>query len=233
VPTPTRPRALTLTLAASFAVLNFIAEYLPFTPVIGVPGAFFHFSWIVSPLTGILLGPVLGGASCFIASGLTLALGVQQWIIGPLTPFRTLISAVQAGLLASGRWEVSSTLLGTLVVLWLALPAGRDAAIVVIFHVAGLFAVLATRSRTRSYLSSTDRNAQALGFAIAAYCGNISRHLFSNLLFAALEILPPTVFIAVIPLTGVEQSLFAAATSIIGTAAFQLGIQDKIPWRSQ
>ena len=228
-----RPRALTLTLVASFAVLNFLADYMPFTPVIGVPGAFFRFSWIVSPLTGILLGPALGGASCLIACGLALALGLQPWIIGPLTPFRTAVSAVQAGLLVSGRWKLSSALLGMLVAMWLALPAGREAAIVVLFHVAGLLVMLATRTHTQSYLLSTDRNAQAVGFAIAAYCGNISRHLFSNLLFAALEILPPAVFITAIPFTGVEQSLFAVVTSIVGTAAVQLGIRDRIPHRSQ
>jgi hypothetical protein len=58
----------------------------------------------------------------------------------------------------------------------------------------------------------------ALGVAVAAYCGNISRHLLGNILLAVLTDVPSIVFVAAIPFTVIEQTSFLAASTILGVA---------------
>ena len=65
-----KPKSLIIAYVSVFAALNTIANIIPFTPVLGVPEAQLRFGWIISTLTGILLGPKIGAISCFIG-GLT------------------------------------------------------------------------------------------------------------------------------------------------------------------
>jgi len=60
------PRSLILTYISVFAALNALADFIPFTPILGIPGSSFRLGWILSPLTGILLGAEAGGISYLI-----------------------------------------------------------------------------------------------------------------------------------------------------------------------
>lgn len=54
------PKSLVLTYVSVFAALNVLADLIPFTPFIGAPGFSFTFGWILSSLSGILLGAKIG-----------------------------------------------------------------------------------------------------------------------------------------------------------------------------
>jgi hypothetical protein len=59
---------------------------------------------------------------------------------------------------------------------------------------------------------------EGLGVAVAAYCGNISRHLLGNILLVVLTDVPLIVFVAAMPFTVIEQTSFLVASTILGVA---------------
>jgi hypothetical protein len=66
----------------------------------------------------------------------------------------------------------------------------------------------------------------ALGVSIAAYCGNISRHLLGNTLLLFLWNLSPLIFISAIPLTLIEQLAFTITSAILGGTITKTAIRD-------
>lgn len=205
-----------LALVSVFAALNLIADIIPFTPTIGVPGTYFRLGWVLAPLTGILLGPIPGGVSCTIAGLLAVAMGVQPWTFGIFTPFRSGISALQSGLLAQTRWKLPLAFLSLLIGVWLLLPNGRDAWPILSFHILGALLIVVLHSKIQMYILSPNINRVALGVSIAAYCGNVSRHLLGNTVLLYFWDLSPLVFLSAIPLTLVEQLAFTVTSAILG-----------------
>ena len=221
-----KPRTLILSLISTFAALNIMADLIPFTPILGVPGASFRLGWVLAPLTGIMLGPVAGGLSCIIASLVELFLGVQLWSFGVFSPFRAGLSAFQAGLLISGKWKTSVTVLVFLMFMWIFLPSGREALIVLSFHVFSLILILIFRSNIKKYANSPVLWKTALSLATASYCGNISRHLFGNVLLIWLTGIPSSIFLLALPLTLTEQFTFTTATTILVVALSRTHIRE-------
>jgi len=175
-----------------------------------------------------LLGPVEGGVSCIIASLIELFLGFQTWNFGVFSPFRAGLSAFQSGLLVKGKWKIAATILGGLIFIWVLLPTGREALIVLSFHLIGFILILFFRSSIGRYMDSSVWRKVMLSIAIATYCGNISRHLFGNTILAIIANLPPIYFISAIPFTLVEQITFTAATTIIGAALTRTRLREFI-----
>lgn len=209
-----------------FAALNFIVDIIPFSPTIGVPGTFFRLGWVLSPITGVLLGPVAGGISCTIAGLLSIVIGIQPWTFGVLTPFRSGLSALQSGLLTQNQWKLALAILSFLIGAWFVLPNGREAWPIISFHVVGVMLIVILRSKIRTYIHSPDLNKVAFGMSIAAYCGNISRHLLGNTILLFLLDLSPLIFISAIPLTFIEQLAFTITSTILGGTIIKTSIRD-------
>ena len=223
------PRPFILSLISTFAALNIVADVLPLTPVLGVNGASFRLSWVVAPLTGLLLGPIGGGVSCAMAGVIELFLGLKSsQPFGLFAPVRMGLSAVQVGLLVKGRWKTALTILGSLIFVWALLPKGREALPVLSFHLVGCFLILGFRTPIGHYLSSSLWKKVALGVAVTAYCGNISRHLLGNILLAVLMDVPSIVFVAAMPFTVIEQTSFLVASTILGVALMRTRVRTLI-----
>ena len=108
---------------------------------------------------------------------------------------------------------------------WLLMPQGREAVFVLVFHVVGLALILTLRHRVAAGLESKNRTRVGLAVGVAAYCGNISRHLFGNLLFVLFASLPAVVFLAAMPLTLLEQTFFAVISGVLGASLVLLGLR--------
>jgi hypothetical protein len=213
------PKSLLLSLISVFAALNVLANALPLTPVLGVNGTFFRLGWVLTPLTGVLLGPIAGGVSCMIAGLMELLIGFQvSQPFGVFSPFRAFLSAFLSGSLGRGRWKTALTIHGLLIVSWVLLPSGREAIAVVPFYLLGFFFIVFFRSRMGAYVDSSSWRKIALGIAVVSYCGNIARHLLGNILLVLFADMPSIVFITAIPFTFIEQVSFTAASTILGVA---------------
>lgn len=221
---PHRPTTVTLSLIAVFAALNVVADFVPVSPVLGFT-SFLTLGWILSPLAGLMLGPFSGGASCLIATLVEFFLGLNVVSLGPVGFFRSALAAVETGLLSSGRWKLASAVLGVLILGWLTLPAGMSAAAILAFHVLGLVLILVSGRRIERSLESRSRWEVGAAVTVSSYCGNICRHLFGNTLFVVFGGLPAQVFLAAIPFTLVEQSLFSFASFFLGTALIRLRLR--------
>lgn len=223
----TRPKSLVLTYIAVFAALNALSDFIPFTPILGVPGASLRFGWVSSSLTGILLGAKIGGLSCLIGGLIGFFLGQPQ-IFGPFTPLRPAISASIAGMLISKHWRVPAITLLTLISVWLSLPTGRYASVIVIFHITGLALVLLLREKIGDLARSKFPKESGLGLFLVSYCGNITRHLFGNIILATIQDLQFIYFISATPITFMEQLTFATGTMILGLSLSRLGSNQQI-----
>ena len=220
------PKTLVLTYISVFASLNVLADTIPFTPLLGIPGASFRLGWIISPLTGILLGAKMGGISCLIAG--LIELSFQPLIFGPFTPLRSAISASTAGMLATNNWYIPAASLLTLITIWVILPVGKDTYSILLFHVAGLAIILLFRQKIGNFIRSEDPKKASIGLFTSAYSGNISRHLFGNILSVTLLNIPALTFISSIPFTFVEQMVFATGATIIGIALIRLRLFEQV-----
>jgi hypothetical protein len=225
---PFQTKTLKIALISTFAVLNILGSTVPVTPIIGVSGAFFKLSWVIAPITGLILGPFAGGISCIIASLIETAVGFQDWTFGPLSLVRSAISAFQAGMIVSKRWQISASLLTLLIMIWITLPTGRESILTLIFHLTGLLLILLLREKISRYLNEEDMKMKIFGMAIVAYCGNISRHLFGNILFVTFFNLPSIVFISALPFTFIEQLTFTIGAILIGMPILHLEIHRRI-----
>jgi hypothetical protein len=224
---PRRPATVAVSLIAVFAALNVVADFVPVSPVLGFT-SFLTLGWILSPLAGLLLGPFSGGASCLIATLVEFFLGLNvapQLSLGPAGFFRSALAAVQTGLLSSGRWKLASAVFGVLILGWLALPAGRAATGILVFHILGLVLILVSGRRMERSLESQSRWKAGAAVTVSSYCGNISRHLFGNTLLVVFVGLPAQIFLAAIPFTLVEQTFFSFASFALGTALIRLRLR--------
>ena len=217
-----QPRTLKIALISTFAVLNILGSVIPVTPIIGVSGAFFRLSWVIAPITGLIVGPYAGGISCIIASLIETILGVQEWTFGPFSLVRSALSALQAGLIARKRWKEAGVILTFLIVIWIILPTGSESVLTLVFHLVGLLLIVTLRDKVGSSLNRDMVKMRVFGVAVVSYCGNISRHLFGNILYVTFFNLPSTIFLSALPFTLIEQLTFTIGATLIGTPLLHL-----------
>ncbi|MEM2094627.1 MAG: hypothetical protein QXI32_04960 [Candidatus Bathyarchaeia archaeon] len=221
-----RPFSLRLSMVALFSALNVLGDSIPLTPIVGLEQSRLTLGWTFASLTGLMLGPLMGSLTCFLASLVELFIGFQaQLPLGPLGLTRSSLAALQTGLLTTRRWILSGVILSLLIVCWILTPQGRGAIPVLAFHILGLILILAFRREMSDALESGSRKRVGFAVGIAAYCGNISRHLFGNLLFTLFASFPTTIFLAAMPLTLIEQVFFASTSAILGTSLILIGLR--------
>ena len=94
--------------AAVFAVLYAILGLIPVAPYIGV-GSFLTFREVVSPLSGMIFGPLTGGFSMIIGNFVDFAFG-KPVVFDFLDFVPDLASAILAGLVFTGRRKAAVAL---------------------------------------------------------------------------------------------------------------------------
>jgi len=94
--------------AAVFAVLYAILGLIPVAPYVGV-GSFLTFREVVSPLSGMIFGPLTGGFSMIVGNFVDFAFG-KPVVFDFLDFVPDLASAVLAGLVFTGRRKAALAL---------------------------------------------------------------------------------------------------------------------------
>jgi hypothetical protein len=213
---PKLRRTTDITLAAIFGALIALSSFIPVSIVVGGIGVF-NLAWVMQTLTGILLGPFVGG-------GAAMAGGVVGELISPsafglLGFLRPTLGALQAGLIVWGRWYVSALLLGSLIVSWFLLPVGLAVWPMSLFHILGLTIIVALGRKLPLMIRRSDANRTIfIGWFLTAFCADVTRHMFGNIWLAIL-LLPESYFWTALPFTAIEQTMFALASAIIGISA--------------
>jgi hypothetical protein len=117
---PTRRSALVAS-AAAFAAIYAVLGLLPISRLVGIP-SFITFREAVSPLAGMLFGPLGGGLSMVLGVFVDFALGRPVVFLG-LDFLVDLAAAATAGLCFTGRRRLGLLLPGALVVAFLLGPS--------------------------------------------------------------------------------------------------------------
>lgn len=212
----TLKRTVDIPLAGIFGALVAFSYLVPISVIVGGIGVF-SLSWVVQTITGILLGPYLGGGAAF-AGGIVGNL-IKPSTLGPLAVFLPVFAAVEAGLIVWSRWQVATLLLGIIITVWFVLPVGLPAWPVALFHVLGVCIIIVLGRRLpRIFVESVNRRRVFLGWMLTAYCGDIARHMFGNILAATVLSFPAATFLVAIPQAVVEQTIFAFASAVIGVS---------------
>lgn len=98
---PVRRRTYAVASASIFAVVYAILGLFPMSPIIGVSGLL-TFREVVSPLAGMLFGPVVGGFSMILGNFVDFAMG-KPIVFDFMDFIPDLVSAVVAGLAFTGH----------------------------------------------------------------------------------------------------------------------------------
>jgi len=203
----------TLCMIAVFASLNYIAGFIPLTPIIGMAGKFFKLSWILSSLSGIILGPIAGSLAVIIAKLIR-----GRFTFGLLSLIVAGLSAFQCGLLIKRKYALSFVLLASLILYWMLLLP--EASIILIVHLVALALIIFIKyvgvgTSASSSLTYTSRRRLMLTIYAISYVGNTTRHILGTILSRIFYNLPAILYISILPLTIMEQILFALGTTII------------------
>jgi hypothetical protein len=115
---PVRRRTYAVASASLFAVVYAILGLFPISAIIGA-GSFLTFRGAVSPLAGMLFGPVVGGSSMVLGNFVDFALG-KPIVFDFLDFLPDLVSAVVAGLAFTG-YRKAAVGLPVLLLVWFTL----------------------------------------------------------------------------------------------------------------
>ncbi len=204
-----------ISLAGLFGALLVVSSLFPLSVAIGGYGIF-NFMWVMQAVTGVLLGPVVGGMATVAGAMVAFFLNPTS-PFGPLAPLLPLIAALAAGLITWRYWWVESMLLGVLVLGWFVTPVGIAAWPTAIFHAVGIGLLLGFGRKLPSWTRNTANKATLmLGWGMTAYCANITRHMLGNILVATMLGAPAVTFWIALPYTAVEQVAFATIATLIG-----------------
>jgi hypothetical protein len=119
-----RRRTYAVATASTFAVIYSLLGLIPVSAFIGIP-SFLSFRGVLSPLAGMLFGPVVGGFSMVLGTFLDFALG-RPVSLAYLDFVPDLVSAAVAGLCFTGRRKAAVALPILLLAWYYADPASAD-----------------------------------------------------------------------------------------------------------
>lgn len=208
-------RTVDISLTGIFAALVAFSYLVPIGASIGGT-SIFSLSWVVDTITGILLGPYWGGGAALI--GGIVGNFFKPSPLLPLAIFLPAVAAVEAGLMIWNLWPLAALLLSALIGVWFLLPVGLPAWPAALFHVLGITIIIILGWRLPKMIRQSRNPSLFAGWMLTAYCGDIARHMFGNILFAIVFSSSATAafFVGVMPYTSVEQTMYALFSAIIG-----------------
>jgi len=213
---PRLRNATDASLIAVFGALIALSSLIPLSIIIGGSGVF-NLTWVIQTLTGILLGPYMGGGAAIIG-GLAGNLIIPSGF-GPIAFILPVLAAVQAGLIVWSRLRIASLLLGSLIILWFLLPAGLAAWPMALFHILGVIIIIALGRKLPVMIRDVKNPRRVLtGWFLTAYCADVSRHMLGNIFSVVILSLPPEIFLLALPFTAIEQTMFAISSALIGVS---------------
>ena len=214
---------------AVWAAVVAAAHIIPSIPILGT-GSSFSFASALSPLSGILFGPV-AGAMCSAAGGFigslvaphTAWIGLGTFIIGTTTAFTT-------GCIAWGTWPpitlnrkgnlvvsggIIVYLIGTL--LWFSQEIGRSLVIFpLVYYTAGFAAYLAGSVFAGRILAGDNAAKKIPVIWICAFGGMIGGATIGNFFSLLLYRMPRETWMYLTVAAPVERAIFSLGTTLIG-----------------
>lgn len=237
---PLRPGAVHPALIAGWAAIVAVGHILPTIPIIGTGGSF-SLTAALSPLSGILFGPI-AGALCSAAGGFignliaphTAWMGMGTFIIGTVTAFTS-------GCIAWGGFFINSGIVktkkathqanhggvffiigGILVyiigtILWFTQETGRSAVVFpAVYYGAGFIALIIGSLISGKAFSNDDKALKFPALWLCAFGGMIGGATVGNFFSMLLFKIPREVWMGLTFVAPVERAIFSLGAMFIG-----------------
>jgi hypothetical protein len=219
-------RAVSITLMAAFAAIYAVLSLIPAFKILGGTG-FISAAAFISPVVGLILGPVLGAAAMTIGGVLST---MQNFAAAPLGFFSFIPGAVCAfssGLIGKGRTWGAAAILGILIAIFLIYPPNEVQPIFpyyVWIHLVALFTLISPIRKQSVELARKPKMNEAItGMALIIFPSTMTEQLSGSIIFAL--ILGPAVSsvwseagIPIMLAFPIERTIITVGASIIGVA---------------
>ncbi|MGQ9759289.1 MAG: hypothetical protein ACUVQ5_01780 [Candidatus Methanomethylicaceae archaeon] len=213
-------KARNITLMALLAAIYAVISLIPGFPVIGMPGTDIKLTRSLEMVYGITLGPALGPLSAFLGGfvGRAVTGGGSAIFFTPLAFVSSFMAAAMAKkeIIKMKGWLVSTALLGGIILVWYATPAGQSIPLYATPHIIGLGIILILRGRITELLHSGSRRRLFVGILLSGYPSTMAGQMLGNLIFLALFNPVPAFFMTVLPITIVERVIITLVAGIVG-----------------
>jgi len=222
--TAIRLTAKNVATAATFTALYAVLGFVPFSPIIGIPGKAITAAAMIAPILGILLGPYVGTLSALMGGVLGLFLGS----LSPPSVYAGAATALCSGTIYGGKRLIAVVLY---VFLFLALafyPSIGPAWLFPTytwFQIVGL-TILISPAQVSAVNSFESENTSRLFFAFSmtSLVSTVAGQIAGTLVFETYQ-LPEATYLGTWIGTAfwypVERTIIALGSALIGTALFK------------
>jgi hypothetical protein len=202
---------------AAWAAVLAAAHMFPSIPMIGT-GSTFSVTAALTPLAGILFGPV-PGAFCAAAGGFigsliaphTAWMGMGTFIIGTVT-------ALTAGLISRGKWPAVLAVYAIGSALWFSQETGRGFPLLpAVYYGLGITSALIGCVFAFRWLTGVNKTFKFSALWLCAFGGMIGGASIGNFFSLLLYKLPREVWAALVVISPLERAAFSLGAALIGT----------------
>ena len=203
---------------AVWAALMAAASLLPAFPIIGT-GTTFNIANCLTPLAGILFGPITGAIAAGVGGFIGQLIAPHTVLFGPLQFTIAIMGALGAGFAMQRKWYVPAAIITLFALIWYIVPGGRAAWATPLLYLLGYVFILVGWwiGRKEDPLLSKNRTRMSLGIFCCAIAGIIVTQAMGNLWALIFFKLPPAIWFTVLAVAPIERFMFALGAMIIGT----------------
>jgi len=219
-------RAVSLTLMAAFAAIYAVLSLIPAFKILGGSG-FISVSRFVSPVVGLILGPIMGAASVAMGGVLGIMINPASATLGFFSFIPATVCAFSSGMIRMGKSWIAASILGALVVAFLAYPPNNIQPIFpyyVWIHLVALFILISPiRKQATELVRRSKVNEAFTGMALIIFPSTMAEQLTGSMIFAllagpAISSIWMEIGMAVMMAFPIERALITVGASIIGAA---------------
>ncbi len=202
---------------AVWAALLAVTKLLPSIPIIGT-GATFSVSSILTPLAGILFGPVPGIIIAAVGGFIGQMVAPHTAWMGIFSFLIAVFNAGCAGCVVHKKWYVAVGIILLGGILWAFHPIGKEAMILpAVYYSSGIAAALVCGFLGRKWLLGSNQVLKFIALVLAAYTGFVAASAFANYVGGLLMMQwPAAMWQGLAFVSPLERVFFSIGCAIIG-----------------
>ena len=210
-------RKLRIIYIISALIVTYFASWLPdFGNVFGIEGARISSVAAFGPLNGMLLGPYWGAAVSFFG---IMAHVVQRGFtnvdtFSMLTPTFVMISSIVAGLIVIKKEKIALAIYSSLILLWYAFDAGREAYYYPWFHIVVILLFVVFHKKYNDKTHTVGAHTLIILF-LTSLVAILSDHMAGSISALIIFDLPAEMFESVVLIYPIERTILAIIAAFI------------------
>ncbi|MGQ9513641.1 MAG: hypothetical protein ACUVTL_01080 [Thermoproteota archaeon] len=222
-----RRRSVSLALMGTFAAMYAVLGFIPAFKILGGQG-FISASAFISPVVGLILGPVMGATSMVIGGVISTMLNLGAAPLGFFSFIPGAVCAFCAGLIAKEKALVGALIISALVVLFLVYPDNNVQPIYpyyVWLHLVAIFLLISPIRKSAIELARKARIDEAItGMALIFFPSTMAEQMTGSLIWAfmlgqSVSAIWSKFGVSIMLAYPIERAIITLGSSFIGAAS--------------